>query len=201
MIARTARLLFPGHQRQTTRVTKRQSFDKRLRLPPLRCRTGWRGRPTSCWAARWRWSAGFRRGRQGLARSPLRGQGSRVVRDRDRPDLRAAGGDGGLPGRHPRGHARDRRPLHHHHRQTATSSAAAQMARMKDKGDSSANIGPFSTTRFDMAGLKALPRHPAHFRSSRSTTSWRFPDGHSVLVLAEGRSPSTSAAPPGTRAS
>ncbi len=33
----------------------------------------------------------------------LRGQGARVDRDRDRPDLRAAGGDGGLRGAHARG--------------------------------------------------------------------------------------------------
>ena len=54
------------------------------------------------------------------------GKGSRRVaarpgrprhRHRDRPDLRAAGRDGGLPGRHARGRRRDRRHLHHHDRQ------------------------------------------------------------------------------------
>ena len=38
---------------------------------------------------------------KGCAES-LRGQGARVDRHRGRPDLRAAGGDGRLPGRHPR---------------------------------------------------------------------------------------------------
>ena len=41
---------------------------------------------------------------KGCAES-LRGQGARVVVDRDRPDLRAAGGDGRLPGAHARGRA------------------------------------------------------------------------------------------------
>ena len=45
---------------------------------------------------------------KGCAES-LRGQGARVHRHRDRPDLRAAGGDGGLPGRDARGRRR-RRP-------------------------------------------------------------------------------------------
>ena len=53
---------------------------------------------------------------KGCAES-LRGQGARVDRHRDRPDLRAAGGDGGLPGRDARGRRRDRRHLHHRDRQ------------------------------------------------------------------------------------
>ena len=43
-------------------------------------------------------------------------------RDRDRPDLRAAGGDGGLPGRDARGRRRDGRHLRHRDRQLRTSS-------------------------------------------------------------------------------
>ena len=39
------------------------------------------------------------------------------ARHRDRPDLRAAGGDAGPAGSAPRGSARDRRHLHHRHRQ------------------------------------------------------------------------------------
>ena len=53
---------------------------------------------------------------KGCAQS-LRGQGCPGDRHRDRPDLRAAGGDGGLRGHHARGGHRHRRHLHHHHRQ------------------------------------------------------------------------------------
>ena len=45
---------------------------------------------------------------KGCAES-LRGQGARVADHRDRPDLRAAGRDGGLPGRHARRRRRARR--------------------------------------------------------------------------------------------
>ena len=53
---------------------------------------------------------------KGCAES-LRGQGARVLDHRDRPDLRAAGRDGGLPGRHARRRRRDGRHLHHRDRQ------------------------------------------------------------------------------------
>ena len=47
----------------------------------------------------------------------LRGQGCPRHRHRDRPDLRAAGGDGRLPGHHARRRRRDRGHLHHRDRQ------------------------------------------------------------------------------------
>ena len=47
----------------------------------------------------------------------LRVQGAKVIDHRDRPDLRAAGGDAGLPGADARGRDRDRRRLHHDDRQ------------------------------------------------------------------------------------
>ena len=53
---------------------------------------------------------------KGCAES-LRGPGRSGDRDRDRPDLRAAGGDGRLPGRDARGRRRNRRHLRHHDRQ------------------------------------------------------------------------------------
>ena len=58
----------------------------------------------------------LRRRRQGLRGVAAR-PGRPRHRHRDRPDLRAAGRDGGLPGRHARGRRRDRRHLHHRHRQ------------------------------------------------------------------------------------
>ena len=45
------------------------------------------------------------------------GPGRPRDRHRDRSDLRPAGGDGGLPSPHARGHARLRRPVHHDDRQ------------------------------------------------------------------------------------
>ena len=56
--------------------------------------------------------ARLRRRRQGLRLGAAR-PGRPRHRHRDRPDLRAAGRDGGLPGRHARGRRRDRRHLHH----------------------------------------------------------------------------------------
>ena len=61
----------------------------------------------------------LRRRRQGLRRVAAR-PGRARDRHRDRPDLRAAGGDGRLPGRDARGRRRDRRHLHHRDRQPAT---------------------------------------------------------------------------------
>ena len=62
--------------------------------------------------------------------------------------------------------------------------SAAQMSRMKDKAIVG-NIGHFDN-EIDMAGLKAFPgieRIPV----KPQYDEWRFADGHSVLVLAEGR--------------
>ena len=62
--------------------------------------------------------------------------------------------------------------------------SAAQMNRMKDKAIVG-NIGHFDN-EIDMAGLKAFPgieRVPV----KPQYDEWRFADGHSVLVLAEGR--------------
>ena len=87
---------------------------------------------------------------KGCAQS-LRGQGARVVDHRDRPDLRAAGGDGGLPGHDARRRRRDRRPLRHDDRQHERDHASSTMARMKHNAIVG-NIGHFDT-EIDMAGL------------------------------------------------
>jgi adenosylhomocysteinase len=58
------------------------------------------------------------------------------------------------------------------------------MARMKDKAIVG-NIGHFDN-EIDMAGLKKLPGiEKAQVKPQYD--EWLFPDGHSVLVLAEGR--------------
>ena len=62
--------------------------------------------------------------------------------------------------------------------------SAAQMERMKDKAIVG-NIGHFDN-EIDMAGLRRVPGIE-HIPIKPQFDEWRFPDGHSVLVLAEGR--------------
>ena len=61
---------------------------------------------------------------------------------------------------------------------------AEQMARMKDKAIVG-NIGHFDN-EIDMAGLKKFPGIE-RINIKPQYDEWRFPDGHSVMVLAEGR--------------
>jgi adenosylhomocysteinase len=61
---------------------------------------------------------------------------------------------------------------------------AAQMARMKDKAIVG-NIGHFDH-EIDMAGLARMPG-VKRVNIKPQYDEWVFPDGHSVLVLAEGR--------------
>ena len=61
---------------------------------------------------------------------------------------------------------------------------AAHMARMKDKAIVG-NIGHFDN-EIDMAGLKATPGIE-RINIKPQNDEWRFADGHSVMVLAEGR--------------
>jgi len=58
------------------------------------------------------------------------------------------------------------------------------MAKMKDKAIVG-NIGHFDN-EIDMAGLKKVPGMK-HVNIKPQYDEWQFPDGHSVLVLAEGR--------------
>src|SRR5678809_1790893 len=58
------------------------------------------------------------------------------------------------------------------------------MARMKDKAIVG-NIGHFDN-EIDMAGLKKV-NGIKNINIKPQYDEWRFPDGHSVLVLAEGR--------------
>jgi adenosylhomocysteinase len=61
---------------------------------------------------------------------------------------------------------------------------AEHMARMKDKAIVG-NIGHFDN-EIDMAGLKKVPG-VQRINIKPQYDEWRFPDGHSVMVLAEGR--------------
>ena len=58
------------------------------------------------------------------------------------------------------------------------------MARMKDKAIVG-NIGHFDN-EIDMAGLKKVPGIE-RINIKPQYHEWRFPDGHSVMILAEGR--------------
>jgi adenosylhomocysteinase len=60
----------------------------------------------------------------------------------------------------------------------------SHMARMKDKAIVG-NIGHFDN-EIDMAGLKRVPG-VERINIKPQYDEWRFPDGHSVMVLAEGR--------------
>jgi adenosylhomocysteinase len=62
--------------------------------------------------------------------------------------------------------------------------SAEHMARMKDKAIVG-NIGHFDN-EIDMAGLKKVPG-VKRINIKPQYDEWRFPDGHSVMVLAEGR--------------
>jgi adenosylhomocysteinase len=61
---------------------------------------------------------------------------------------------------------------------------APMMARMKDKAIVG-NIGHFDN-EIDMAGLKQVPGIEKR-EIKPQYDEWRFPDGHAVMVLAEGR--------------
>src|SRR5204863_4343738 len=61
---------------------------------------------------------------------------------------------------------------------------AAHMSKMKDKAIVG-NIGHFDN-EIDMAGLKKVPGIQ-NINIKPQYDEWKFPDGHSVMVLAEGR--------------
>ena len=103
----------PGDQRQ--RLGHEVEVRQPLRLPALADRRHQPGDRRDD-RRQGRGHLRLRRRRQGLRRVAAR-PGRARARHRDRPDLRAAGADGGLPGRHPRGRRRDRRHLHHDDRQ------------------------------------------------------------------------------------
>ena len=103
----------PGHQRQ--QLGDQEQVRQHLRLPALADRRHLpRQRRDDGRQDRVR--GRLRRRGQGL-RAGLARPGRARHRQRDRPDLRAAGGDGGLRGQHARERARAGRHLHHHDRQ------------------------------------------------------------------------------------
>ena len=117
------------------------------------------------------------------AAEALRGQGARVIVERGRPDQRAAGGDGRLPGRADRVRRRRGRHLHHRHRQHSTSSPSSTCSRMKHQAIV-ANVGHFDN-EIDMAGLETLAG-AEQIEIKPQVHEWRLPTGRSVLVLSRG---------------
>ena len=127
----------------------------------------------------------LRRRRQGLRGVAAR-PGRARHRHRGRPDLRAAGGDGRLPGGNARGRRRDGRHLHHRHRQQGHHHGRAHGAD-EAPGD-----------RRQHRPLRQRDRHGRAGPTSRASTKieikpqvheWRFAaDGAaSIIVLSEGR--------------
>ena len=105
-------------------------------------------------------------------------------RHRDRPDLRAAGGDGRLRGQDARGRRRDGGHLHHRDRQLQHHHRRPHGA---DEGQGDRRQHRPLRQRDRHGRPEEDARASSGSTSSRSTTSGSFPDGHSVMVLAEGR--------------
>ena len=109
------------------------------------------------------------KGSRGVAARPGRARD----RHRDRPDLRAAGRHGRLPGGPPRGRGR-RSPTSSSPPPAACNVITAEhMAAMKHQAIVG-NIGHFDN-EIDMAGLAPLPRRRRRTRSSRRSTSGASP--------------------------
>ncbi len=100
-----------GHQVQVRQQVRRPAQPDRRAEPGDRRADRWQGRLV----------CGFGDVGKGCAEALAR-PGRPRRGHRDRPDLRAAGRDGGLPGRAPGGRPGQGRLLHHHHRVPATSS-------------------------------------------------------------------------------
>ena len=114
----------------------------------------------------------------------LRGQGCRVIVTEIDPICALQAAMEGFEVTTHRGRRRDGRHLRHRPPATRTSSPPKHMGRMKDKAIVG-NIGHFDN-EIDMAGLKKIDG-VQHTNIKPQYDEWVFPDGHSVLVLAEGR--------------
>ena len=123
--ARRRRAAVPGDQRQ--RLGHQVEVRQPLRLPPLARRRALPGDRRDA-RRQGRRRVRLRRRRQGLRPEPAR-PGLPGHRHRDRPDQRAAGGDGGLPGHDARGRRRHRRRVRRRPPATPTSSPSSTCSR------------------------------------------------------------------------
>ena len=119
---------------------------------------------------------------KGCAES-LRGQGARVIVTEIDPICALQAAMEGYQVLHARGRRRDRRHLHHRHRQQGHHHRR-HMARMKHQAIVG-NIGHFDN-EIDMAGLAKLDGIE-RINIKPQVDEWVFPDGHSIIVLSEGR--------------
>ena len=101
--------------------------------------------------------------------------------DRGRSDLRAAGGDGGLPGRHHGRRRAARRHLRHRHRQCRRDHASTTCGAMKHRAIV-CNIGHFDSE----IQIDAL-RNYKWENVKPQVDEVVFPDGKRLIVLSEGR--------------
>ena len=124
----------------------------------------------------------LRRCRQGLCRVAARAGRSRH-RHRGRPDLRAPGRHGGLRGRHARD-VLDTADIFITTTGNKDIILADHMARMKHQAIVG-NIGHFDN-EIDMAGLQKMS-DVQRVNIKPQVDEFVFPDGHSIIVLAEGR--------------
>jgi adenosylhomocysteinase len=115
----------------------------------------------------------------------LRGQGARVLVNRDRSDLRAAGGDGRLSGHHDGRGRRASRHLCHRDRQHPTGNIDVitidHMRHMKDRAIV-CNIGHFDSE----IQIDALRNYPWE-EVKPHVDEVVFPDGKRLIVLVKGR--------------
>ena len=163
-VRRPGQAAVPGDQRQ--RLGHQVEVRQPLRLPPLADR---RHQPRHRRDDRrqGRGRARLRRRRQGLRRVAAR-PGRPRHRHRDRPDLRAAGRDGGLPGRHARGRRLVGGHLHHLHGQQGRHLRRADVAH-EAPGDRRQHRPLRQRDRHGRAGeARAASSGP---RSSRRSTS------------------------------
>ena len=100
---------------------------------------------------------------------------------RDRPDLRAAGGDGGLRGHHHGGRRAARRHLRHRDRQRRRHHRSSTCGAMKHRAIV-CNIGHFDS-EIQVAALKNLKWHNV----KPQVDEIEFPDGKRIILLSEGR--------------
>ena len=124
----------------------------------------------------------LRRRRQGLRRLAAR-PGRARDHHRDRPDLRAAGGDGGLRGADARRGRRDRRHLRHLDRQQGRDQARRHGA---DEAPGDRRQHRPLRQRDRDGGARGLGREARH-EIKPQVDEWTFADGHSIIVLSEGR--------------